>query len=50
MQRIRLGKEVCIHHWIIDESNGPVSIARCKLCGNEREMYNSREAQQEGAQ
>ena len=32
---------VCTHHWVIETPHGPVSIGRCKLCGEEREFNNS---------
>ena len=34
---------VCTHHWVIETSNGPISIGRCRLCGEEREFNNSTE-------
>lgn len=30
----------CVHHWIIDEPEGPVSKGYCKKCGEEREFQN----------
>ncbi len=30
----------CLHHWIIDVANGPVSKGKCRLCGEEREFSN----------
>ena len=30
----------CVHWWRIREPNGPVSKARCKLCGAKREFEN----------
>lgn len=30
----------CIHHWIIEMPDGPVSIGTCKKCGREREYEN----------
>ena len=32
---------VCTHHWVIETPAGPVSIGRCRLCGEEREFNNS---------
>ncbi len=34
---------VCSHHWVIQTPDGPVSIGRCKVCGEEREFNNSAE-------
>ena len=31
----------CPHHWVIETPEGPVSIGKCKLCGEEREFNNS---------
>ncbi len=31
----------CPHHWIIETPEGPVSMGRCRLCGEEREFNNS---------
>ncbi len=31
----------CSHHWIIKMPEGPVSVGRCRLCGEEREFSNS---------
>ena len=30
----------CVHHDIIDPPKGPVSKARCKYCGREKEYAN----------
>ena len=32
---------VCTHHWVIETPDGPVSMGRCRLCGEEREINNS---------
>ncbi len=32
---------VCTHHWVIETPDGPVSIGRCRVCGEEREFNNS---------
>jgi len=32
--------EECIHHWIIDPPDGPVSKGVCKICGAEEEFDN----------
>lgn len=29
------------HHWQIESPNGPVSIGKCKICGERREFNNS---------
>ena len=34
---------VCTHHWVIQTLDGPVSIGRCKVCGEERQFNNSTE-------
>ena len=31
----------CIHHWVIDKPNGPVSYGKCKNCGEHSEFKNS---------
>ena len=31
----------CIHHWVIESPNGPVSQGVCKLCGLGSEFRNS---------
>ena len=31
---------VCVHHWIIDAPEGPVSRGMCKKCGEERDFSN----------
>lgn len=31
----------CVHHFIIDEPNGPTSKGKCKKCGLESEFPNS---------
>ena len=33
--------EECIHHWLLDQPNGPMSSALCKLCGVTEEFPNS---------
>ena len=30
----------CVHHWIIDPPDGPVSVGHCKKCGEERLFQN----------
>ena len=30
----------CVHHFVIEPPNGPISIGRCKKCGWEREYEN----------
>ncbi len=32
---------VCTHHWIIETPHGPVSVGKCRMCGEEREFTNS---------
>lgn len=31
----------CKHLWIIESPNGPTSIGKCKLCGEQNEFRNS---------
>ena len=31
----------CTHHWIIGRPNGPTSMGKCKICGDEQEFKNS---------
>jgi|TARA_B110000263_G_C15272398_1_gene494163 hypothetical protein len=33
--------EECKHHWILDQPNGPMSTALCKICGLVNEFPNS---------
>jgi len=33
-------KEICIHHWVIQPANGPVSNGACQICGENREFEN----------
>ena len=33
--------EPCTHHWCIEAPNGPASLGRCSLCGEQREFANS---------
>ncbi len=33
----------CSHHWIIKTPEGPVSIGKCRLCGEEKKFSNSAE-------
>jgi hypothetical protein len=30
----------CVHYWIIDFPDGPVSTGKCKRCGMVREFFN----------
>ncbi|MFC1873087.1 hypothetical protein ACFLYV_05215 [Chloroflexota bacterium] len=32
---------VCLHHWNIEEPDGPVSVGVCKLCGATRHFSNT---------
>jgi len=34
------GCKACVHYWIIEGSEGPVSKGVCKLCGAECEFEN----------
>ncbi len=31
----------CVHHWMIESPNGPVSMGTCKVCGERSEFKNS---------
>ncbi len=31
----------CPQHWIIETSEGPVSMGKCRMCGEEKEFSNS---------
>ena len=31
----------CMHHWMIDQPNGPTSMGTCKICGLSQEFNNS---------
>ena len=31
----------CVHHWVIEPANGPVSEGRCKRCKVTRDFENS---------
>lgn len=31
----------CSHWWIIEPANGPTSRGKCRLCGEEKDFYNS---------
>jgi len=33
--------ETCVHHWMIESPNGPVSKGKCEKCGEERMFLNS---------
>ena len=33
-------KDVCIHHWLIDPPDSPVSMGVCLKCGLQREFKN----------
>ena len=30
----------CVHHWIIDPPDGPVSTGMCQKCGEKRQFQN----------
>ena len=34
-------KVKCIHHWEIEEPDGPISEGICKNCGEKKEFQNS---------
>lgn len=29
-----------VHHWRIEEANGPISRGQCRLCGEQKEFRN----------
>ena len=31
----------CIHHWIVDPADGPISEGKCKRCGTVALFYNT---------
>ncbi len=31
----------CVHHWMIESPNGPVSMGTCRVCGESSEFKNS---------
>jgi hypothetical protein len=31
----------CRHYWYIEAADGPISRGICKICGEEKEFYNS---------
>lgn len=33
-----------VHHWLLGEPGGPVSLARCRDCGEQRQFGNSADA------
>ena len=33
-------QEMCVHYWVIDTSNKPMSKGACKHCGMVKEFYN----------
>ena len=37
-------RDACVHHWLVEAANGPISRGRCKRCGKEREFTNNPEA------
>ena len=37
----KINDENCVHHWVLDQPNGPLSAALCKLCGGKEEFPNS---------
>ncbi|MGD9142901.1 MAG: hypothetical protein PVG61_03545 [Dehalococcoidia bacterium] len=39
-QEIKQKQKQCVHYWIIDFPEGPVSTGVCKYCGMTRNFYN----------
>ena len=33
----------CVHHWVVEPADGPISRGRCKRCRQERTFSNSTE-------
>ena len=33
-------REPCRHHWVIEAPDGPVSLGRCRVCGETSEFKN----------
>ena len=33
----------CVHHWLLEEPSGTVSIGTCKKCKKMKDFYNSTE-------
>ena len=33
-------QETCVHHWVIDPPEGPMSQGICRKCGTTREFQN----------
>ena len=33
-------EKTCVHHWLIEAPEGPVSKGICKKCGEEKEFQN----------
>ena len=36
----KIKEKDCVHYWIIDFPDGPVSTGKCKYCGTVREFFN----------
>ena len=32
--------DLCVHHWIIGNPEGPTSMGTCKICGVDKEFAN----------
>ena len=39
-QDVKKKQERCVHHWIIEFPEGPVSTGVCKHCGTTQRFYN----------
>jgi len=35
-----VAQQVCHHHWIVEDADGPVSRGLCKLCGARKDFSN----------
>lgn len=40
MSEIAVKSKKCMHHWIIESPDGPISIGHCKYCGAVAEFFN----------
>jgi hypothetical protein len=41
--QLKAKEKQCVHHWIIDCADGPVSVGKCKHCGMVKEFHNNLE-------
>jgi hypothetical protein len=43
VEKTQVGGSSCVHHWIIASPIGDTSSGVCRLCGAQRDFYNSSE-------